>query len=332
MTESLKENLYTRHPLKCREDGTFRILMVSDIHICDDMQERVKNVFNTLIEAADPDLLLLGGDQIGANDGCASLESLHRCIEWLTELPEAKKIPWAHVYGNHDAESMPNEEQAAIYESFPMCITKRGPADISGTGNYVLPIYANDGKTPVFNVWGLDSGRYIHSIMETVDPDQRNLFLTDNFTARSDYAYFPLDQMVWYDRSSRELEEHFGRKIPSIMYFHIPLCEHALIPRNPEETHMVGHCQETVCCGEINSGMFGVLLSRGDVRGVYCGHDHVNDYEGTYCGIRLGYDSGVCYDPYNDDETRGGRLFVINQNDPAHYESHIIYHKDYINK
>jgi hypothetical protein len=39
----------------------------------------------------------------------------------------------------------------------------------------------------------------------------------------------------------------------------------------------------------VNSGLFAAFLERGDVVGVFCGHDHLNDYEATLHGIRLVY-------------------------------------------
>ena len=41
-----------------------------------------------------------------------------------------------------------------------------------------------------------------------------------------------------------------------------------------------GHCHDTVCCSAINPGLYSELLQRGDVRGIFSGHDHYNDYFG----------------------------------------------------
>ena len=40
-------------------------------------------------------------------------------------------------------------------------------------------------------------------------------------------------------------------------------------------------------------------LQRGDVRGIFCGHDHLNDYCGELFGVRMGYD-GALYDMRRD--------------------------------
>ena len=36
--------------------------------------------------------------------------------------------------------------------------------------------------------------------------------------------------------------------------------------------------------------MFSAILDRGDVKGIFCGHDHINTYHGNYYGVLLGYE------------------------------------------
>ena len=60
----------------------------------------------------------------------------------MVEILEEKRIPWAHVYGNHDAEgdNVPKEKQQQIYESFDYCVSQAGDPSLPGVGNYVLPV------------------------------------------------------------------------------------------------------------------------------------------------------------------------------------------------
>ena len=53
--------------------------------------------------------------------------------------------------------------------------------------------------------------------------------------------------------------------------------------------NIAGERNEEEYPGPINSGMFPAMLERGDVKGVFYGHDHVNTYMGNYYGILLGY-------------------------------------------
>ena len=45
-----------------------------------------------------------------------------------------------------------------------------------------------------------------------------------------------------------------------------------------------GHRGEGVGCPRVNTGFVDSLISR-NVKAVYCGHDHKNDYGGFYKGI-----------------------------------------------
>jgi len=67
-------------------------------------------------------------------------------------------------------------------------------------------------------------------------------------------------------------------------------------------------------------------LDRGDIKGIFCGHDHINDYVGNWFGIRLGYDYAAGYAEYGlpeDDPRnargRGSRVFLIKESDPGNF-------------
>ncbi|MBQ7152909.1 MAG: hypothetical protein IJR83_03105 [Clostridia bacterium] len=97
------------------------------------------------------------------------------------------------------------------------------------------------------------------------------------------------------------------------MWMHNPLMEMRLIRQNPEACRMEGNLREEIGCSVMNSGMFMACLERGDVKGIYFGHDHRNDCSGTVHGIHMGYD-GALYDQRRERDlvdNRGGREFVL---------------------
>ena len=59
---SLSENLELKKELRFREDGTFRILMLSDMQETLEYDERSLRDMDKLVEREKPDLVLLGGD------------------------------------------------------------------------------------------------------------------------------------------------------------------------------------------------------------------------------------------------------------------------------
>ena len=122
------------------------------------------------------------------------------------------------------------------------------------------------------------------------------------------------NQVMWYYRESVRREKELGKKLPGILFMHVPLPEFNLLWRNPEQTGFIGHKRESLGASELNSGLFMACLERGDVKGVFCGHEHLCDFQGEYLGITMAYDSAVGYDMSAHDDLRGGRIIDLYAN------------------
>ncbi|MBE6725187.1 MAG: hypothetical protein E7576_08370 [Ruminococcaceae bacterium] len=312
----------SRHPLRFDENGEFHILVFSDIHgPGPKISTLAKTNIAKLVEREDPDLVLFDGDNTWGLSSPAALES---CVGDMTEVLEEKQIPWAHVYGNHDAEgnNVPKEKQQQIYESFGMCVSQSGDPSLPGVGNYVLPVYSSDGAKIRFNVWALDSGMYLSEWERASLEPAGSIF---QGYANSGYDYIKPAQIAWYRETSMAMEAYAGEKIPGLMAFHIPLQETYAAWVNREALEHTGEKREAVCASEVNSGLFSVLLERGDVKAVVNGHDHVNDYMVKYGGIKLCYCSTVSETGYCDMDMLGARVFVIREENPEDIETYISY-------
>ncbi len=310
----------TKKELVFREDGTFHILMMSDFHGHDRSGPQLKEGVDALIDATGPDLVLLGGDQLGAD----SPERLYNYLRHTLSHLEERGIPWAHVFGNHDREQpMPLEEQEKVYEEFPLCLTTSGPEDVSGVGNYVLPILSSDRKRIAWNVWGMDSFREYPDYQEAFGHPEYRYILRNSFGVGSVQASALFDQVAWYYETSRAMEKEAGYKIPAVMYMHVPIIELLLIQKNPQACGMVGEQREAICCSELSNGLFMACQQRGDVRGIFFGHEHLNNFSGNLFGITMGYDSAVGYDMTCEDDIRGGREIVLHEKDGTLSTRHI---------
>jgi len=327
----------TKHPLRFREDGGYRILMMSDAHLKSGKEERTLRAMETLIDATNPDLVLLNGDNVAAFTSQAEFETL---LERLVSPMETRRIPWAHVFGNHDqTPEVPKAVQEEVYERYPWCVSKAGPAELPGSGNYFLPILDGDGD-PVFGVWGLDSQQDFRC--QTVPLSYPgdlywDVMMPSTITGGSDYDLIRFEQVMWYWNTSVSLEKCCGHKIPSLMMFHIPLIEFRGILLNAHRTQLRGEYNERMCTSEINSGLFSAAFQRGDVKAMFAGHDHINTFDGVYCGIHMGYDGSIGYEAYgtrdNDpggdrDRLRGGRVFDIRRSDPWDIRTEMVFIKD----
>ena len=327
----LDENLKCKKPLKFN-NGKFRILTFSDHHGIKNYDRRIVRDMDAIIEGVRPDLVLWIGD-IAWGDAVENEASLRHYLDGVTSPCERRKIPWAFVFGNHDSEkNMTNEKQFGIYSGYEYCVSKRGPEDVAGVGNFVLPVYGTDGSEIVLNVWGLDSHNsmrdYIGEFNLNKDPWFFNL--PDPMYPYSGYDSIRFNQIMWYWNSSEELNRYVGKKIPGLMFFHIPIPEFIVLYRNTAQTHYKGTRRESVGCGPIDSGLFNALVERGEVNTVVCGHDHINDFEGEFCNIRLAMDAGIGYDGYCDEDLRGGRVIDYDENDLSHPVTYMVRSADYV--
>lgn len=322
--DPLKEILQCKQTLRFREDGSFRILVLSDIHgQSRTLNAETKDNIKTLVDRENPDLVIFDGDNTWQ---ISNQRVLKECIGEIVGYIEERQIPWVHVYGNHDAEgsNVPKEKQQEIYESFEYCLSKAGDSELTGVGNYVLPIYRSDSDTVAFAVWALDSGS------DLTAEEKRNLFkVTTTFPGNpgSNYDYIRPNQIQWYCETSKLLQEgNGGNPVPGLMAFHIPLQESYTAWENRQGLTYTGEKRENVCSSAVNSGLFSALLERGDIKAVVNGHDHINDFMVEYCGIMLCQASTPTNEAiYHDDDIIGGRVFVLQQDQPDKIETYISY-------
>ena len=319
--ERIDELLECKTTLRFDENGQFRILVLSDLHIpSGGIPTQGMAYIRQVVEKEQPDLIILDGDNVVAS--LATDKIFMRVLKPLATYFESQGIYWMHVFGNHDCESdVTLEEQQAVYESFDYCLSKDPDPEISGVGNYVLPIYGSDTDEVKFAVWGIDSNNYLS------EEDQAAMFPSgaSSFEGYSgtNYDYIHYDQIEWYREASMLMESQLGRKIPGLMAFHIPLQESYTAWENRESLEWTGNKQESVCASAYNSGLFEVLRQRGDIKAVVNGHDHVNDYMVDYAGIKLCYASTVTTTTYGG--PIGARVFVLNEENPADMDTYVSY-------
>lgn len=302
--------------LRFNKNGRFKILMVSDFHMgrnpkfSENLNYRVTEGLEVLLRETEPDLVMLGGDQ------CIEASSREEAASILSEVIAPvldRELPWAAIFGNHDNEcGLPVREEEEAYLTIPGCLNVINPEESFGAGNYHIGIASSDGKRTAFNLFALDSHREIEDYIGLFGLDESTRFiLPEHFNEGATGAAPTFEQVMWYYNTSRRLEEESGRKIPAVMFMHIPLPEFLHVTRNPEECDAVGNKRETLGCCELNFGTFGACLQRGDVRGIFFGHEHLCDIQGEYCGITMAQDAALGYNMSCHDDLRGGRVIDL---------------------
>lgn len=311
--EELKELLTLKKELRVNEDGSFRVVVFSDVHFYNSSELAASDTLkyiNSIVDKENPNLVLFSGDIWW---GLNTEKMVRDYVKVLVKHIEEKKIPWAHVYGNHDDEinyggyytSIPQSEQQKICEEFEYCVSKWGDTSIAGVGNYVLPVLSRDGTKIAYNIWALDSGAYAHTTNGAGDVNDSFTYngttYKNSFFGR--YEGLHENQVEWYVRTSELLEEYNGGEtIPAMLYQHMPLQEtytawkfSLQFSNNSKFAGVVGPIKgtkgENISAPAYNAGLFDKMVERGDVKLVTYGHDHLNDFTVEYRGINL------CYTP-----------------------------------
>lgn len=284
---NLERNLFLKHELKFNKNGKFKILMMSDIHETLNYNEKTLKSMERLIEKTDPDLVILGGDNCDEVN-MKTQDELKKYLDIFSKPMEKRKIPWAHIFGNHDHDMKLNDiDETKTYEEYDYCVSKH-TEDIYGTTNFVLPIKHSYNERIAFNVWGIDTNNEIKDADINVDKNIEAL-KKPSMSSRWDIVHF--EQLMWYYNSSIELEKYNEEKIDGIMFMHIPLWEFQYIADNPELTKANGCMKEIMKIGMFNSGLFSCILQRKDIKYIGSGHCHNNCFEGEYCGVKMCLDA-----------------------------------------
>lgn len=314
--------------LKFREDGTFKILQISDTqddaHPAYDMIEFVK----LSIKESQPDLIIFTGDLVEDNrpgdltkdddpfhEGVVvknnqgkTTENLEKAADSVLSILQESSIPFALAQGNNDHNcGISDADWLKIYSRYSNCLTTDMSNDSEGRIDYNILINGNDGK-PAFNLWIMDTER----------------------------GGTNTEQDDWYKQASTELTNKYGKVIPAFVFEHIQVCD---IGNLFEECSPFD--EGAKACGskvvrlnrEIASGynffgyepgltsqQFLAWKEQGDVIGAFFGHQHVEGFSGKVDGIELGFTYGCEFaktGPY------GYRVFTLHEDDILNYDNEL---------
>ena len=263
--------------------GEFKVMQLTDLHLSARHPDECRKVYDRIVSLnaiEEPDFIVITGDMVFAKPA-------EPAIKGLVEVLDACGAPWGVVFGNHDAEQdLSRAEMSRLYTEGRNNVNTLN--DKGELADIELPV--TDGGRPAYYMLLLDSHDYNH-----ID--------------RKDGAY------AWFTKEQVEQVRGWGTghdggsAVPSLAFFHIPLAEFIDAWTPMENTHLdkgfqpkaYGIRGEPIACGALNSGMFAAMKEAGSVSGVFCGHDHDNDFIALWRGITLAYGrfSG-CNSVYNN--------------------------------
>ncbi len=279
-------------PLVFDEDGQFKILHLTDFHEWlayeeDDgsitLKQTLKplflSAFNDFLDREKPDLLVLGGDNIFPLSFIYDLfgNISVRTYKAIADILEERGQYWTLTFGNHDAECVKTKsdflnalkdykyflggrKDSAYVKTFELSAKIRGESNY--VGNFSIPIYSDNGKNILYNVFVLDSGSY-----ESPPPKGTS------------YRYIQNEQVEWYASEALRLKNIAGRTVPSVMFTHIPLVEvrEAWEQGAPSTGVFTG-----TSASDYRSALYAKMAEMRDVAGIFFGHQHSSSYTCVY--------------------------------------------------
>ena len=187
---------------------------------------------------------------------------------------------WALTFGNHDEDSV---KKTSMTETRIMDFLRRYPHNLNlredalnGHSNLLVEVAGSRSRRTAAALWLLDSGRYEQDSIDGQEVEE--------------YAYETIhsDQVAWYREQSIAVQKRAGRPVPVLMWTHIPLWQARFMwfgsPTDwTEQSHAKALAKHQITdpqrnereyLSQFNSGLHKVVRERGDVMGIYFGHDH----------------------------------------------------------
>ena len=311
-------------------DGDFRIVQITDVHlgagILSAKNDRwAMNAVANMVSAEKPDLVIVTGDVAYPVPFSSGTFNNRHGAEVFCAMMEKLGVYWTVVFGNHDTEAysyFSREEIDAFYtekasKEGSHCLYQSAP-DIDGKGNQVIKVKNTQGiVTQAITVF--DSHSY-------TDGDVMGILWK--------YDNIHQNQVDWYAGKIQKINadnaaiDPAATPVKNLMFFHIALPEYRaawkeLIEANPNVQDLNYQNTENVTykygvMGE-SSGMnplanngetYGIFCGIGDdnvfevgqengLQGVFCGHDHLNNFSVEYKGVRLTYGMSIDYLAYS---------------------------------
>lgn len=308
-------------------NGKFRILQLSDIQEIVNTSPDTINLTRELIAATQPDLIVLTGDQIKGygitmQNGDSQTNAALTLSNILAPIAQSG-IPFTAVFGNHDVFGSADEEfQWRCYMLYDNFVGNNYDFDS-------LPVYSEDESDVKFCIYTFDSG------------------------LKKNGKYSPVkDELVRkYIAKRDEYKDKYDKYIPALAFQHIPpadIYDSLLKTEKGAYKALQGAGKfakdfyrlpsyavssrsfmgENAASPDDKGLQVAALEEKGDVLGLFFGHDHNNSFVVKHGNLDLGYTQGLGFNIYGPGKNRGGRIFDIDENCPEKYSTFTVTAKD----
>lgn len=269
MESSNKMAKYTRTLYK--NGPKFKVLNLTDIQVTNnDDLTLTKHIIDSLVEKEQPDMITFLGDMLNDSPDYDCDVASKAVLDYI----DAKDIPWAPIFGNHDnteytpqfvtKKSVGVPYLMGLFANYDNCLFIKGPDDVLGKSNYLV------------NIAEQETGKLVETLV----------FL-DSFTNGLDSTSVGFYQ----DAVDYAAELNDGDKVPTVVFSHIPV-EQYLDEYNRTQSI---ECRDTVGVliskplATTGDTLFDSMKKNGNTKTMICGHDHENQYYTVKEGIKLAY-------------------------------------------
>ncbi len=311
-----------------------RVMQMTDIHWhAGTDTERQIEYLTKLVELCDPDIIVSTGDNfLGGN-----MNDIDTFFAFFNNVKNArgKRVYWTSAWGNHDRSGIYNPdylsdllqgsskrrlyEYGQEYDSYGLYKDPRD--DVHGRGNNVVNL--TDGNKVIWQLYCMDSN--------------------SDYYVDSYYAYDSVhdDEIDWFKKMAEYSRREAGSAdlIPSMLFEHIPLYEVGYAYQEVKEnrldkvTYSWGQVLESdssepfaqafggygIYVGYKQTNLFEVAKENG-VQGIFCGHDHINDFYAKYDGVYIGYGQKTGDQLYCHIPMMGAKVFDLDKSGVFHGE------------
>lgn len=292
------------------KNGNFKVMQIADVQEIPAVSSDTIKLICAALDKEKPDLVVFTGDQIKGYSsfflGEKGKKNAENTIKAIIKPLEDRGIPFTMTFGNHDGEAaLRKNEQFELYKQSPM---------------FVYADEASEDEKATFCL-SIDDKFLIY------------LFDTHSKDADGGYSSVTPEQLEWY----RYVRDSYENPLPSLAFQHIPTPEYfeviKKVPRftkksvraygnhkdefftlDPYKSGLRDFMRESPATSSKNPGQIDAFLEKGEVLGVYVGHDHNNSFVVNYKGIDLGYAQGAGFNVYGPGYERGVRVFNISEN------------------
>ncbi len=311
------------------KNGKFTVMQITDTQENHTVHPDTIKLITLALESVKPDLVVFTGDQLKGYSPSFKGDTRRRISRTIADLLrplEERGIPFCVTFGNHDNNcGIPNAEQMKLYAAHRGFVSGavRSPED---PGTFSLQIKDSRGRKDLFNLYVIDSGgKGENGVYQPVTPER----------------------IAWLRQERERLFAANGAYLPSLAFQHIPLPEYydllKRVPKGtkgaveafyshegefyvlPDEALSRGDFMlESPAAPDENTGELDALLEKGDILGLWVGHDHNNSFTIEHRGILLGYTQGCGFHTYGPGGKRGVRVFTIPEENPRAFETRTV--------